>query len=67
MSQSDQEYLLARAEQERALASGSADEIARAMHLKLANEYAMRAHGGGTAAGADIELVGLALRELGTF
>jgi hypothetical protein len=67
MAQSDQEYLLARAEQERALASETSDEIARAMHLKLAFEYSMRAHQGGVAAGADNEVLGLALRQLGTF
>ena len=45
MGQNDQGYLLARFEQERELASRSADEIVRAIHLKLAHEYAMRAHG----------------------
>jgi hypothetical protein len=67
MSQSDQEYLLARAEQERALASETEDEIARAIHLKLAHEYSMRAHDGGVAAGADKEVLGLALSGLKVF
>lgn len=45
MGQTDKDYLLARAEQEREMASRSADEIVRAIHLKLAHEYATRAHG----------------------
>ena len=58
MSQSDQEYLLARAEQERARASQASDEIVRAIHLKLAHEYATRAHAG-VSAKADTEVIGL--------
>ena len=38
MGRSDQEYLLAGAEQERALASETSDEIVRALHLKRAYE-----------------------------
>ena len=45
MGQSDQEHLLACAERERELAARSFDEMVRATHLKLAHEYAMRAHG----------------------
>lgn len=44
MSHPDREYLLARAEEERAIASETSDEIVRAIHLKLAHEYSMRAH-----------------------
>lgn len=58
MDQSDQEYLLARAEQERALASKATDEIVRAIHLKLAHEYATRAHGEGTAASGQGNVLG---------
>jgi hypothetical protein len=60
MSHPDQDYLLARAEQERAQASQATDEIVRAIHLKLAHEYAMRAHGSDVAARADHEVLGLA-------
>ena len=67
MGQSDQEYLLARAEQERALASETSDKIVRALHLKRAYEYHLRAHGSLVAGGADIEVLGLALRELSLF
>jgi hypothetical protein len=59
MSQSDQEYLLARAEQERARASEAPDEIARAIHLKLAHEYAIRAHVGDVSSRADNDVIGL--------
>jgi hypothetical protein len=59
MSQSDQEYLLARAEQERARASQASDEIVRAIHLKLAYEYSTRAHAGGVPARAEPEVFGL--------
>jgi hypothetical protein len=45
VGQVDRDYLLARAKQEREQASKSADEIVRAIHLKMAHEYAMRAHG----------------------
>jgi hypothetical protein len=45
MGQSDQEQLLACAVRERELAARSFDEMVRATHLKLAHEYAMRAHG----------------------
>lgn len=45
MGQSDPEHLLARAQEERELAAKCFDEIVRAGHLKLAHEYAMRAHG----------------------
>ena len=67
MGQLDQEYLLARAEQERARASESSDEIARAIHLKLAHEYSMRAHGLGTPASADSDVLGLAPSGLRSF
>lgn len=46
MGQIDTDYLIARAEQERELAAQSSDEIVRAIHLKMAHEYAMRAHSG---------------------
>jgi hypothetical protein len=59
MSHPDQEYLLARAEQERAHAAQASDETVRAIHLKLAHEYAMRAHGSEVAARADNEVIGL--------
>jgi hypothetical protein len=59
MSHPDQDYLLARAEQERAHASKASDEIVRAIHLKLAHEYAMRAHSSEVAARADNEVMGL--------
>ena len=59
MSHPDQEYLLARAEEERAHASQASDEIVRAIHLKLAHEYSMRAHGSEVAARADHEVIGL--------
>jgi hypothetical protein len=59
MSQSDQEYLLARAEQERALASQASDEIVRAIHLKLAHEYSTRAYAGIVPARADSEVFDL--------
>ena len=58
MAQSDQDYLLARAEQERARASESTDEIARAIHLKLAHEYAQRAHGLNEAAPSRDDVLG---------
>jgi hypothetical protein len=41
MTNPDQEDLLARAEQERARATQASDELLRAIHLKLAHEYAM--------------------------
>ena len=58
MGQSDQEYLLARAEQERERATSSSDEIVRAIHLKLAHEYAMRAHGNDILARSDDDVLG---------
>ncbi|WP_426266483.1 hypothetical protein [Sphingomonas sp. LHG3443-2] len=58
MGQTDQEYLLARAEQERELASRSADELVRAIHLKLAHEYAMRAHGNDLLSRRDDDVLG---------
>jgi DNA-binding helix-hairpin-helix protein with protein kinase domain len=67
MGQADKDYLLARAKQERALASETSDEIVRALHLKRAHEYSMLAHSSGVAAGADSEVLGLALRELRMF
>jgi hypothetical protein len=48
MDQSEKEYLLARAEQEREQASRTTDELARSIHLKLAYEYSVRANGSGT-------------------
>jgi hypothetical protein len=59
MSHPDQSYLLARSEQERARASQASDEIVRAIHLKLAHEYAMRAHGSEVATREDNEVLGL--------
>jgi hypothetical protein len=38
MSRSDKEYLLARAEQERALAVKATDKVVKGIHLKLAHE-----------------------------
>ncbi len=64
MSQADQDHLLMRAEQERALASKASDEIVRAIHLKLAFEYSMRAHRIGVAPGGDNEVPGIALQQL---
>jgi hypothetical protein len=58
MGQSDQEYLLARAEQERERATKSSDEIVRAIHLKLAHEYAVRAHNSDILARNDDDVVG---------
>jgi hypothetical protein len=58
MGQSDLDYLLARAEQERELASRSADEIVRAIHLKMAHEYAMRAHGNDLLSRNDNDVLG---------
>lgn len=58
MGQSDQEYLLARAEQERMQASRSADEMVRAIHLQLAHEYSARAYGSGTPPVADSDVLG---------
>lgn len=58
MGLDDRAYLLARAEQERLRASQAPDEIVRAIHLKLAFEYATRADGGGTPAVADDESLG---------
>jgi hypothetical protein len=58
MSQADQDYLLAKAEQERELASRSFDEMVRAIHLKLAHEYAMRAHGNDLLARGDDHVLG---------
>lgn len=46
MNQEEQDYLLARAAQERALAEESSDEIVREIHLKLALEYSRRAQDG---------------------
>jgi hypothetical protein len=59
MSHSDQEYLLARAERERDLAANAHDEIVRAIHLKLAHEYAVRAHIGEVARKADNDIIGI--------
>ena len=64
MGQSDQDYLLARAEQERELASRSADEIVRAIHLKLAHEYATRAHGNDLLSRDDNDVLGGAVSRL---
>ncbi len=58
MSQSDREHLLARAEQERELASRSADEMVRAIHLKLAHECAMLAHGDDLSSTGDDDVLG---------
>jgi hypothetical protein len=60
MSHPDQDYLLARAEQERSRAAQSSDEIARAIHLKLAYEYATRAHGREVGERENNEVLGLA-------
>lgn len=60
MSQeADQEYLLARAKQERAQAAKASDEIVRAIHLRLAHEYSTRAHGASVSAETDKEVIGL--------
>lgn len=64
MGQSDQDYLLARSEQERELASRSADEIVRAVHLKMAHEYAMRAYGNDPLLRNDNEVIGGAASRL---
>lgn len=60
MSLSDHDYLLARAAQERALAADAADEIVRAVHLKMAHEYSVRAHGSEVETRADYDVIGLA-------
>jgi hypothetical protein len=67
MGQSDQEYLLARAEQEREIACRSSDEIVRAIHLKLAFEYSMRAQGSGTWPIGDSEIIGYPIGNLRAF
>jgi hypothetical protein len=64
MGQSDQDYLLARAEQEREQASRSSNEIVRAVHLKLAHEYAMRAHHDDIHWGSDNDVLGGATSRL---
>lgn len=61
MGLSDQEYLLARAAQERALAANAADEIVRAVHLKLAHEYSARAHVSEVVTKADNDVIGLSI------
>lgn len=58
MGLDDRAYLLARAEEERLRASQAPNDIVRAIHLKLAFEYATRADGGGTPAVADDEIIG---------
>jgi len=58
MGQADRDYLLARAEQERARAGETSDEIVRAIHLKLAHEYSVRAHRGDDAPGGDNDVLG---------
>lgn len=45
MSDSEHNYMLKRAAQEKALADEATDEFVRAIHLRLAQEYSMRAHG----------------------
>lgn len=59
MSHPDREYLLARAEEERESARKASDEIVRAVHLKLAHEYSVRAQGDGSATKADNHVFGL--------
>jgi hypothetical protein len=50
MSRSDKEHLLARAEQERALAVKATDKVVNGIHFKLAHEYEVRAKTGEIAA-----------------
>jgi hypothetical protein len=64
MGQADQDYLLARAEREREMASKSVDEIVRAIHLKMAHEYAERAHGNGLRSESDNDVLGGAVSRL---
>lgn len=59
MSRSDREYLLARAEQERAFAAQTSDEVARGIHLKLAQEYEVRANILEVSARADNDVLGV--------
>lgn len=58
MSQSDREYLLVRAAQERAKAEQASDEIVRRIHEKLAREYEVRANIQEVAAKADNDVIG---------
>jgi hypothetical protein len=44
LSNSDRDYLLARADQERRLADATSNQAAKAAHIKLANEYEVRAN-----------------------
>ena len=59
MSHKDLDYLLARAAQERALASQASDEIVQQIHEKLAHEYEVRANVGEVASRADNDVSGL--------
>jgi hypothetical protein len=59
MSQSDREYLLARAARERALAEQAPTDVVRAVHQKLAHEYEVRANIQAVAARADNDVLGL--------
>jgi hypothetical protein len=58
MSQKDQEYLLERAAQERAIASIAPNEIVREVHLRLAHEYEARANVSEVARRADNDVLG---------
>jgi hypothetical protein len=59
MSQSEQDYLLARAEKERALAAEASDELVRGIHLDLAHAYEVRANVREVATRADNDALGL--------
>jgi hypothetical protein len=59
MSQSDQEYLISRAAQERALAAEASDEIVQDIHRRLAREYEARARQGSAVDRNDNDLPGL--------
>jgi hypothetical protein len=59
MSQSDKEYLLARALRERALAAEASNEVVQEVHLKLAREYEVRANIQTVSSGADTDVIGL--------
>ena len=60
MSQSDREYLLARAARERAIAAQASDQIVRNVHERLAHEYEVRANVDEVAARADNDVIGMA-------
>ena len=58
MGQSDRDYLLARAERERGLATAASVDIARNIHLQLAHEYEVRASVSAVAPRDDNDVLG---------